>query len=87
MMVLNAVLVVTTGLPTAPVGVMVSILKVTRVIVPGSVAVAVMVTVDCPPLFPPGVGIGIVPGVPGNVTGRLKTPVVAVKDVLVLPAG
>lgn len=78
MIVLNAV--VTTGLPTTPEGVIVSILSVLCVIVPGSVAIVTTVTV----VFPPSslcVGIGIVPGVPGKVTGGLKTPVVAVKDV------
>jgi len=50
--------VVTTGLPAAPVGVIVSMLSVVRVTVTGSVAVAVIVTVEPES---PGIGVIVMP--------------------------
>jgi len=68
---------VTTGLPAAPVGVTVSMLSVVRVIVTGSVAVAVIVTIE-----PESPGMGVVVVMPPG--GRVAVVVLVVAVMLTL---
>ena len=79
--------VVMTGLPAAPVGVIVSMLTVVRVTVVGTVAVSVTVTVLVAPPLPPGLGVVVV-GLPerGVVVDVLSTPLVMM-PVLFTPGG
>ncbi len=83
--VLKAVVII--GLPTAPVGVIVSMLSVVRVDVTGSVTVAVIVTVSLGPPFPPGTRLVVVIP-PGS---RLVVVVLSTPDVMMpvplLPGG